>query len=268
MMTHRADVTLTPFSLDSRSSRHTCPKRLHFSWPPYSSHVTVRLTLKQDMRLGRGNDVTQRHRCARRLCMRPVWVWFFASDTTVSQDRFKNSKEWANISGSPEGHGALQGRGIGIYSPSRSGIKLSPFLSWRSCEGCLRGKWQPADSSKHFPHSVTATESAHRRVCCLGNSMTLDPAVDVLGFFWGGDGSWHYCTCSPHLSYHWGVLCKLSPSPSIRIQFSRLDSKYVCIWLSKGGGNNSWSNINYINSKSVCNKRYLHQLTVQNGIGA
>lgn len=124
--------------------------------------------------------------CVRRLCMRPVC--------------FKNTKECTNISGSVEGHGAMQGRGIGIYSPSRSGIKLSPFLSWRSCEGCLRGKWQPADSSKHFPHSVTATESAYRRVCCLGNGMTLDPAVDVLGFLGGRVGP--DITCSPHLSYH------------------------------------------------------------------
>lgn len=136
------------------------------------------------------------------ICVRVVdlWVCFFARDTTVSKDTFHNTqrseggkKRLRRRSGM---HCCVCERDTLIFTHKQGGgIKSSPLFSRRYWKRRLRGKWQATGRSNLPPPSTIVQASVPCGVCCLGNSMTLDPPVEVLG--WGEVGL--AITCFPQV---------------------------------------------------------------------
>lgn len=157
----------------------------------------------------------------RHLCRRSVDLLFSPATHNSFQGYFsQHTKERANVWGSVEGcrADACVTERLWYWLHTLGGIKLSPSVSWNRC---LREKWQTTYCSSSpdlfclNPHpfffsSFFTPASAACGVCCLGNSMTLDPAVEVLGWREGG-------ACHPSLprfsSGHRSMLCLIHDKP-------------------------------------------------------
>lgn len=139
----------------------------------------------------------------------------------------QHTKEWANISDSVEGCSAVQERDFDIYSPVKVGSNCHHFWA----EDPKKDVWEENNRplTALTPPPATAPASADCRVCCLGNSTTLDPALG-----WEGV-SCHYLLPSLAMPLRcavfnsWCARLLRWPSPSISMHFSTLHSKCVCV---------------------------------------